>query len=127
MVLMCLAVPATAHAAPFTVGTGQNGGIAIDDGGTVFVGWQINTYEPGDAVQFCVLPARRTVCATQTTIPFPGEGYNRSRVSVLLPAPNVVDVIVPRTITSRTGRATWQGEPWGASTRRPKRKAEARS
>ena len=101
MVLLCLAVPATAHAAPFTVGTGQNGGIAIDDGGTVFVGWQINTYEPGDAVQFCVVPPRRTVCAFQTTIAFPGEGYNRSRVSVLLPAPNVVDVIVPRTITSQ--------------------------
>jgi hypothetical protein len=101
VVLLCLAVPATAHAAPFTVGTGQNAGIAIDDAGTVYVGWQINVYDPGDAVQFCVLPPRRTVCATQVTIPFPGEGYNRSRVSVLLPAPNVVDVIVPRTITSR--------------------------
>ena len=31
------------------------------------------------------------------TIPFPGQGYNRSRVSVLLPGPNMVDVIVPRT------------------------------
>ena len=50
-----------AEAKPFTVGTGQNGGIAIDDAGTVYVGWQINTYEPGDAVQFCVLPPRRTV------------------------------------------------------------------
>ena len=45
-------------------------------------------------------PAGR-VCAFQTTIAFPGQGYNRSRVSVLLPAPNVVDVIVPRTITSQ--------------------------
>ena len=101
MVLLLLAAPSAAHAAPFTVGTGQNGGIAIDDAGTVYVGWQVNVYDPGDAVQFCVLPPRRTVCASQVTIPFPGQGYNRSRVSVLLPAPNVVDVIVPRTITSR--------------------------
>jgi hypothetical protein len=99
-VLLLLAAPSAAAAKPFAVGTGQNGGIAIDDAGTVFVGWQINTYDPGDAVQFCVLPPRRTACAWQVTIPFPGQGYNRSRVSVLLPAPNVVDVIVPRTIGS---------------------------
>lgn len=89
--------PAAAHAAPFPVGTGQNGGIAVDDGGTTYVGWQINTYEPGDAVQFCVLPPRTRQCAAPVTIPFPGKGYNRSRVSVLLPAPNTVDVLVPRT------------------------------
>jgi hypothetical protein len=95
--LLLLAVPDTAGAKPLTVGTGQNGGIAIDDAGTVYVGWQINTYDPGDAVQFCILPPRATACASQVTIPFPGQGYNRSRVSVLLPAPNTVDVIVPRT------------------------------
>ena len=69
------------------VGTGQNGGIAIDDAGTIYVGWQVNVYEPGDAVQFCVIPPRATRCGSQTTIPFPGQGYNRARVSVLLPAP----------------------------------------
>ena len=95
--LLVLVVPGTAGAAPLTVGTGQNGGIAIDDAGTVYVGWQINTYDPGDAVQFCILPARARACASQVTIPFPGQGYNRSRVSVLLPAPNTVDVVVPRT------------------------------
>ncbi|HYI19437.1 MAG TPA: hypothetical protein VD836_12055 [Solirubrobacteraceae bacterium] len=94
--LLLLAAAPAAEAKPFTVGTGQQGGIAIDDGGTVYVGWQINTYEPGDAVQFCVLPPRATTCASQVTIPFPGKGYNRSRVSVLLPGPNMVDVIVPR-------------------------------
>ena len=45
-------------------------------------------------------PAARR-CGSQVTIPFPGQGYNRSRVSVLLPAPNVVDVIVPRTNGAR--------------------------
>ena len=99
--LLFLAVPSAAEAKPFAVGAGQNGGIAIDDAGTVYVGWQVNVYDPGDAVQFCVLAPRRTQCAWQVTIPFPGQGYNRSRVSVLLPAPNVVDVIVPRTITSQ--------------------------
>jgi hypothetical protein len=95
--LLLLAAAPVADAAPFTVGAGQHGGIAVDDGGTTYVGWQINTYDPGDAVQFCVLPPGRTRCASSVTIPFPGKGYNRSRVSVLLPAPNVVDVIVPRT------------------------------
>ena len=95
--LLLLAVPSAAEAKPFAVGTGQNGGIAIDDAGTVYVGWQVNVYDPGDAVQFCVIPPRQTRCGSQVTIPFPGQGYNRSRVSVLMPAPNVVDVIVPRT------------------------------
>jgi hypothetical protein len=98
--LLSLAVPSAADAKPFTVGTGQNGGIAIDDAGTIYVGWQVNVYDPGDAVQFCVVPPRATACASQTTIAFPGQGFNRSRVSVLLPAPNVVDVIEPRTIGS---------------------------
>ena len=96
-VLLLLAAPSAAAAKPVTVGTGQNPGVAVDDAGTLYVGWQVNTYEPGDAVQFCLVPPRRTRCGSQVTIPFPGQGYNRSRVSVLLPGPNMVDVIVPRT------------------------------
>ena len=95
--LLSLAVPSVAEAKPFDVGTGQNGGIAIDDAGTIYVGWQINVYGPGDAVQFCIVPPKATACASQVTIPFPGQGYNRARVSVLLPAPGIVDVIEPRT------------------------------
>ena len=98
--LLSLAAPSAAAAKPFAVGTGQNGGIAIDDAGTVYVGWQVNTYQPGDAVQFCVLPPKATRCAVAPVVSFPGQGYNRSRVSVLLNGPNVVDVIVPRTIGS---------------------------
>jgi hypothetical protein len=96
--LLSLAVPSAASAKPIKVGNGQNPGIAMDDAGTAYVGWQINTYQPGDAVQFCVLPAKATACAAAPVVAFPGQGYNRSRVSVLLPAPNVVDVIVPRTV-----------------------------
>jgi hypothetical protein len=97
VLLLVLGFAPAAQAAPFSVGTGQNGGVAVDDGGTTFVGWQINTGGPGDAVGLCVLPPRSTRCASSVTIPFPGSGYGRSRVSVLAPAPNVVDVIAPRT------------------------------
>lgn len=97
LLLLLGLAPAAADAAPFTVGTGQNGGIAIDEAGTIFVGWQINVYGPGDAVQFCIVPPRQRRCASQVTIPFPGSGYNRSRVSVLLSGPGTIDVIVPRT------------------------------
>src|SRR6476469_3376460 len=95
--LLSLALPSAAEAKPFTVGTGQNAGIAIDEGGTIYAGWQVNVYGPGDAVQFCIAPPGATACASQTTIRFPGSGYNASRVSVLMPAPNIVDVIEPRT------------------------------
>ncbi len=96
-VLLLLGLAPAAQAAPFSVGAGQNAGVAVDDGGTTYVGWQVHTDEPGDAAQLCVLPPRSTRCASNVTVPFPGNGYNRSRVSVLLPAPNVVDVIMPRT------------------------------
>ena len=98
--LLFLALPTVAEAKPFKVGTGQNAGIAIDDAGTIYVGWQVNVYQPGDAVQFCIVAPKQRKCASQTTIAFPGQGYNRSRVSVLLPAPGVVYVVVPRTIGS---------------------------
>jgi hypothetical protein len=87
-----------ASAAPITVGTGQNGGVAIAADGTAYIGWQVNVYEPGDAVALCVLPAGARACASNVTVAFPGEGYNRQRVSVFLPAPNVVDVVVPRNL-----------------------------
>ena len=116
--LLCLAAPSAAEAKPFVVGTGQHGGIAIDDAGTIYVGWQVNVYEPGDAVQFCVIPPRATRCGSSTTIPFPGQGFNRARVSVLLPAPGVVDVIEPRTTGadafSFIARSTDGGRTFGA-------------
>src|SRR5215204_4831956 len=90
-------MPSAAAARPFKVGTGQNAGIAIDDAGTVYVAWQINVYQPGDAVQFCAIPPRATRCGYQTTVAFPGQGYNRSRVSVILQGNNVIDVVEPRT------------------------------
>ena len=116
--LLCLAVPSAAEAKPFVVGTGQHGGIAMDDAGTIYVGWQINVYDPGDAVQFCVIPPKATRCGSQVTIPFPGQSFNRARVSVLLPAPGVVDVIEPRTTGadahSFIARSTDGGRTFGA-------------
>ena len=55
-VLVLLGLAAPAQAANFPVGTGQNGGLAVDDGGTIYVGWQVNVGEPGDGVQLCVVP-----------------------------------------------------------------------
>ena len=62
------------EAKPFAVGTGQNGGIAIDDAGTIYVGWQVNVYEPGDAVQFCVIPPRRDALRLADDDPVPRPG-----------------------------------------------------
>jgi hypothetical protein len=119
--LLSLAVPSAAEAKPFAVGTGQNGGIAIDDAGSVYVGWQVNVNKPGDGVQFCLLPPRATQCAAAPLIAFPGNGYNRSRVSVLLPAPNVVDVVVPRTNLGGAftflARSTDGGRTFGSAVR----------
>lgn len=98
--LLSLALPTSAAAKPFKVGTGQNPGIAIDDAGTIYAGWQVNVGEPGDAVQFCVIAPQARGCAFQSTLTFPGEGYNRSRVAVLLRGAGVIDVIEPRMITS---------------------------
>ena len=49
-------------------------------------------------MQFCVVPPRAKACASVVTLAFPGQGYDRSRVSVLLPAPSTVDAIVPRNV-----------------------------
>ena len=112
------AAPAQA-AKPFTVGNGENPGIAIDDAGTAYVAWQVNLGDPGDAVQVCVVPLRARRCASSVAVPFPGNGYGRSRASVLLPAPNVVDVVVPRVTgaDARTylARSTDGGRSFGAA------------
>lgn len=95
-----VAAPAPAHA--FDVGLGTNPGIALDDAGNAVVGWQVgNDYQ----VRVCVLPARARACAAAVDVAFPGTGYGRSRVSVLMPAPGVVDVVVPR--TNLPGAATF--------------------
>lgn len=96
---LTLGLAAPAHAAPFTVGTGEHPGVAIDDGGTAYVAWQVNLGQPGDGVQLCVVPPKARSCASSITLGFPGYGYGRSRASVLLPAPNTVDVITPRFVT----------------------------
>jgi len=62
-----------AEAASINVGTGQNGGVAVDEAGTTYVGWQVNTGDPGDAVQLCVLPPRSTRCALSTRVAFPAR------------------------------------------------------
>ena len=96
---------APAYATPhFSVGRGQNPGVAIDGAGTAYIGWQVNTYaDTGDAVQLCVLPAGARACSSLATIAFPGSGYNTGQVSVLLPSPGVVQVAVGRNLQNVYG------------------------
>ena len=90
---LALAAAAPAQAASFQVGVGTNPGVALDDAGNAVVAWMAGSnYD----VQVCVLPAKARACAALTPVAFPDSGYGRSRVSVLLPAPNIVDVIVGR-------------------------------
>jgi hypothetical protein len=94
---------APANAAPhFVVGQGENPGVAVDAAGTAYIGWQVNVHaDTGDAVQLCVLPAGARACTSVATIPFPGTGFDNGRVSVLLPAPGVVQVAVGRNVPVR--------------------------
>ena len=71
VVLVALVVglmAAPAYATPhFTVGQGQNPGVAIDAAGTAYIGWQVNTHaETGDTVQLCVLPPGARARASPT-------------------------------------------------------------
>ena len=99
--LMATPAYATPH---FVVGQGQNPGVAIDGAGTAYIGWQVNTHaDAGDSVQLCVLPKGARACASLATIAFPGTGFDNGRVSVLLPAPGVVQVAVGRNLQNVYG------------------------
>jgi hypothetical protein len=54
-------------------------------------------------VQLCVLPTGVRACQSLATIAFPGSGYGVGRVSVLLPAPGVVQVAVGRNVQNVYG------------------------
>jgi hypothetical protein len=98
-------IAAPAYAAPrFSVGLGRNPGVAIDAASTAYIGWQLNTdADAGDSVQLCVLPKGASACASLATIAFPGSGLENGRVSVLLPAPGVVEVAVARNLLNVYG------------------------
>ncbi len=85
--LLFLALPTVAEAKPFKVGTGQNAGIAIDDAGTIYVGWQVNVGAPGDAVQFCIVAPQQRGCASQTTIPSPARATTARACRCCCPRP----------------------------------------
>jgi hypothetical protein len=103
-------VAAPAHAASFQVGLGVNPGIALDEAGNAVVAWQTGS---NFDVQVCVLPARARACGVTVAVPFPGSGYARSRVSVLMPAPNTIDVVTPRGGATYLARSTDGGRSFG--------------
>ncbi|CAA9495357.1 MAG: hypothetical protein AVDCRST_MAG30-1618, partial [uncultured Solirubrobacteraceae bacterium] len=92
------AVPA--HAArTAVVGPGHAPGIAVDAAGTAYAAWKYEVPgEPTDnGTRFCVLARDARGCsAPPVDLAFPGAGYYVGTVSVLLPAPGVVDVVVGR-------------------------------
>lgn len=106
IVLCALAPAAQAQAATFVAGSGQNPGVAIDGVGTAYIGWQVDTYGDNDHIEVCRLPAKAKACETVASVSFPGQGYNRSRVTLIASGPSTVDVIVPRTDTG-TNAATY--------------------
>ncbi|MGZ6671832.1 MAG: hypothetical protein ACXVFM_05725 [Solirubrobacteraceae bacterium] len=78
--------------------------MAIDAAGTAYIGWQVNTNaDAGDSVQLCVLPKGARACASLATIAFPGSGLGNGQVSVLLPAPGIVEVAVARNLLNVFG------------------------
>lgn len=127
VVLLAALTAAPAHATPhFVVGQGQNPGVAVDGAGTAYIGWQAAVgAETGDAVQLCVLPKGARACQSLATIAFPGSGYGVGRVSVLLPAPGVVQVAVGRNLQNVYGSSpsaaagVWPERRGGASRARP--------
>ena len=103
--LVASLIAAPAQATPhFVVGQGQSPGVAIDAAGTAYIGWQVNTNaDAGDSVQLCALPKGARACASLATIAFPGSGLGNGQVSVLLPAPGVVEVAVARNLLNVYG------------------------
>jgi hypothetical protein len=120
--LLALTAAPAAHAAPFKIAQGEDPGVALDDAGTAFVGWKLNPGAANEQIQFCVVPARARACTPPQTLAFPGEGHGRSQVSVLLPAPGMVDVVVPREVGPLTHgtylrRSTDGGQTFGPPVR----------
>ena len=78
--------------------------MAIDAAGTAYIGWQVNTNaDAGNSVQLCVMPKGARAWASLATIAFPGTGLGNGQVSVLLPAPGVVEVAVARNLLNVYG------------------------
>ena len=75
-----LAPSASAEAASFPLGDGQNPGVAVDGTGTAYVGWQTAAH----AVQLCVLPTTRARGATRVGARRYDLNRARSRVAVRL-------------------------------------------
>ena len=93
------AVPAAHGARTATVGPGHAPGVAVDAGGTAYVAWKhaVTQDESDQGTRFCVLARNARGCSSPPVdLEFPGQGFSSGAVSVLLPAPGVVDVVVGR-------------------------------
>jgi len=95
-----VAAASPAHAARSGVaGPGHAPGIAVDVAGTAYAAWKykVDGSSTDNGTRFCVLARNARRCsAPPVDLPFPDRGYYDGAVSVLLPAPGVVDVVVGR-------------------------------
>jgi len=96
------AAPAAQAARPATLPVGQSPGLALDGAGVAHVAWKVAAQ--GNAVQYCAVPRGARGCAAApVAVPFPGEGYNLGEVTVLAPAPGVVEIVVGRLVDREYG------------------------
>jgi hypothetical protein len=64
-----LIAPAAHAASPFTVGAGENPGLAVDNAGTAYIAWNGTENTGTRSLHFCRLPRGATACQGQATIP----------------------------------------------------------
>ena len=110
-------VAGPAHAArSAVVGPGHGAGIAVDASGAAYVAWKVEGQD--NAAFFCTLPRNATACAAPAVpVPFPEDGFNRGSVTVLLPAPGVVEVVVARGGGTYLARSTDGGRSFAPGVR----------
>ena len=83
--LLLLAAAPAPGGQPSPSGRARTAALAVDDAGAVYLGWQVNTEEPGDARPVLRRPGPQDALRLQVTIPFPGRATTLAR-AVLLPA-----------------------------------------
>ena len=122
LVVVLLVPTASAAAAPFTAGAGQEPSIAVGTDGTGHVAWMVaqTTDDSHAGVGYCRIPAGATACNKSVTFRFPDglDANAAGQVKVFAPAPNKVVIVAAcwncPDITNRTFRyeSITNGESW---------------
>jgi hypothetical protein len=86
-----LLFPASAHAAPFAIGSGAEPGLAVDAAGTAYIAY--NGRETGSPPHFCRLPRGATACDVALTLPVVPTTDTSSRPTVTVAGARVTVVV----------------------------------